>query len=271
MGVFKYFLIAITIFVNKSASEQPDIYFDDVSFMVGIFEINPMRPNQVSFVGQGVLVDSDKVITTSRIVYEDSKYRVRAYKWPKNNDIRKDKEIPISDYTEHDVIGVQTQPEVPLLVTLNLDHGFGRSVAPIDYMKYTENTMFTNDTECVYVKIKNTFFGQKLKIKQRKITMNHPLGSTDCSSTIQNFADRLSFSKSNSNSFFCGVETGKKKCNRYPGSAFVCQSSSSSKPLLTGIQVINRNCEIMFENPKFFKYNPNRRSHVAYNEQLMDN
>lgn len=70
MGVFKYFLIAITIFVNKSASEQPDIYFDDVSFMVGIFEINPMRPNQVSFVGQGVLVDSDKVITTSRIVYE---------------------------------------------------------------------------------------------------------------------------------------------------------------------------------------------------------
>ncbi|XP_057329706.1 uncharacterized protein LOC130670350 [Microplitis mediator] len=263
MAVFKYFLIAITIFVNKSATEKPDIYIDDVNFMVGIFEVNPLRPNQVSFVGQGVLIDSDKVVTTSRNIYEGSKYRVRAYSWPKNNDILEDREIPISEYTEQDVVGVHVQPEVPLLRILNLDHAFDSSVRPIDYMKYTENKMFTSDTECVYIKIKKTFFGEKLKLKQRKITIKHPSESTGCSSALQ-----LSSPKSNSYSIFCGVETGKRKCNRYPGSAVVCQSSPSSKPFLTGIQVINRNCEIMFENPKFFKYNPNRRSHVAYNDQL---
>lgn len=70
MRVFKFFLIAVTILINKSASERPNVYFDEVGFIVGIFEKNPLRQNEILFVGQGVVIGPDKVITSSEFLHE---------------------------------------------------------------------------------------------------------------------------------------------------------------------------------------------------------
>ncbi|XP_008558142.1 uncharacterized protein LOC103578751 [Microplitis demolitor] len=254
MRVFKFFLIAVTILINKSASERPNVYFDEVGFIVGIFEKNPLRQNEILFVGQGVVIGPDKVITSSEFLHEDADLQVRAYNWPKNNR-QKDKKPSMSDYQERKVEEIKLVTELSLLQLLILEEPFENSVPSINYIDYYSTDVYNMGNKCALVKLKykdsnvyHKLLGPTLKIKQRKIAKQKSYRPEGCSTKVRSIITKIHMNVFRENKYFCVTETGKKYCNSYPGAALICQSLTNDEIYLAGIQILNDNCELMFQN-----------------------
>ncbi|XP_057329707.1 uncharacterized protein LOC130670351 [Microplitis mediator] len=254
MGVFKFLLIAVGILINKSASEPADIYFDDVGFVLAIFEKNPLRQNEILFVGQGVLIGPNKVITSSDFLYEDADLQVRAYNWPKNH-FQYDKKPSMSDYQERQVKEIKPVAELSLLQLLILEEPFEHNVPLIKYFDNYSEDVYNTGTKCALVKLKykdskfyHKLLGPTLKIKQRNIAKQKSFRPEGCSPKLRSIITKNHMNVFRENNYFCATETGKKHCNSYPGAAVICQSLTSQESYLAGIQILNDNCELMFQN-----------------------
>ncbi|XP_057320405.1 uncharacterized protein LOC130664483 [Microplitis mediator] len=236
------------VFINKSINmclaEPPDIHLDNVNFVVGIFEDNPVDPGRLNYVGQGVMVHHRSVLTASINLFEDMELLIRVYSWSKtsNNDFQASKRT----FLERAVQNIIRFEEAPEIAALYLE----KPVNGIPFIKELNyDTFDTHNTnnECALVKFKLNKAFTKIQVKQRRVK---PLGSfkeRGCSeNTVSKIDDLYSSDVKN---YFCVLETGKKNCHTQAGAALICESHlNPGDKYLAGINILKDNCELMFAN-----------------------
>ncbi|XP_057320404.1 uncharacterized protein LOC130664482 [Microplitis mediator] len=237
-------VVFINKLINICLAEPPDIHLDNVNFVVGIFEDNPVDPGRLKYLGQGVLVNHKTVLTASINLFEDMELRIRIYVWSKtsNNDFQSSN----LKFYERTVQNIMIFDEAPEIAALYLEKPVNGIIFIWERNYDTFDTHNTNN-ECALVKFKLNKAFTKIQVKQRRVK---PLGNFKERGCSENTVSKISdFYSSDVKNYFCALETGKKNCHTQAGAALVCESRQNpGQYYLAGINILKDNCELMFAN-----------------------
>ncbi|XP_053598769.1 uncharacterized protein LOC128668970 [Microplitis demolitor] len=250
LRLFKIFIAVI--FINKSINiclaEPPDIYLNNVDFVVGIFEANSVNSGRLTYLNQGVLISKRLVLTTSVYVLWKNNLKVRTYAWRKKPGTRNDHKAEKSLYIQHNVEENEIFPEMTKISYLILEKNHNDDIKYINYVNYNGGGLLSPGNRCALVKLKwnNGIreLNSQIKVKQRHIQSPFYYLEKGCPNTFFELKKKY---LSDTEYFFCIEETGKKNCNPYPGAALVCEAYEQiGYYYLAGIEIMRNNCHLMF-------------------------
>ncbi|XP_057320406.1 uncharacterized protein LOC130664484 [Microplitis mediator] len=251
LRLFKFFVVVMLMHksINICLAESPDIYINDVDFVVGIFEDSPGNPGRLKYLNQGVLIRRRLVLTTSVYVLWKRNLKVRTYAWRKKAGTRNDHKADESFYIQHNVEENEVFPEMTKISFLILEKSHNDDAQYINYVNYNGGELLSPGDRCALVKLKwnngiRESPNRQIKVKQRHIQSPFYYLEKGCPNTFSELKTNYS---PGSEYYFCIEETGKKNCNPYPGAALVCESHEQiGYYYLAGIEIMRNNCQLMF-------------------------